>query len=120
MFWTIDRLIQGDNTIIGMYLKAVDKWDEIMRQPDSDNVESLQKSVAVKQFWFENNCDTPELGREIMAITALVRYYSPSRGFGANVYKARLVYDAIKKSKCADDIKSCVDNVAKVFGLFEQ
>ncbi|MFH1507825.1 MAG: hypothetical protein ABIG46_05320 [Candidatus Omnitrophota bacterium] len=119
MFYTIKLLMEGDHTIITAYEKAAEKWNEIMRQPEAANVEEFSRLISVKQFWFESHCDDPALGREIMAVTALARYYKPIIGFSSSMNKARYIYQGIKSSKCSDDLKVCLDRVAKFLGLID-
>ncbi|MDD5432975.1 MAG: hypothetical protein PHO70_08370 [Candidatus Omnitrophica bacterium] len=113
MDYTLEMVMKGDAKILKYYENAEKLWQEIMSSPKANDLTSLAKLISNQQFCFEGQCGGKDIGQEVMAVSGILRYYSTASGWEDNFPKAKLVYEAIKKSNCSLEIKSDADSVAE-------
>jgi hypothetical protein len=120
MHFTIELLIKGDKKVCEYYQKAAQHWEEIWALPASRNVRDLAPLLSDEQTWFENNCGGGRVGQEIMAVSGIGMLYTTGPGFGDQVDKARLLYDAFQQSYCSLEVKIIARDIAQSYLLEEK
>jgi hypothetical protein len=121
MNYTIELLISGDEQVVSYYQVAKAKWKEIFEDNPNWDVEALAKELSTQQFWFESHCGGRFEGQEIMVVVGIGQFYSTLSGFkGDDLKKARLVYEAFRKSFCSLEVKGCAEEVATNYFLLEE
>lgn len=130
MFFTLNELIEGNNEITTWYQNALSLWEEILKPFDLKNPSQfspISKILLEKQGKFEHECGGRTIGKEIMAISAIIQYYKINTGFEdewdqPNAFrkiKAKTIYNAIQFSGCSLEVKSNAKRIAKTYGLIE-
>ncbi len=119
MNYTIEKLISGDEKIIGYYRKAREHWEEMINDTSIKSSAQFANSLSSQQLWFEKNCGGRWLGQEIMAVVGLMQFYSNENGFNGNERSAIAIYEAFTNSYCSLEVKSIVDNIAEKYYINE-
>ena len=118
MIHTLNLLFEGDENILNYYESAKDIWNDILQEFQPLDIETLSKELQTKQLGeFEPQCGGRGLGKEIMAVVSLLRFYDLSIGFDNTRNEALIVYKAIQKSSCSVELKNEAKNVADLLYL---
>lgn len=119
---TIEKLINGDQDIVGYYTKAKAYWDEILVKHPPEDTAGLAKEITAAQISrFEHDCGGRWLGQEIMAVVGIAQFYAEEGGdYGEKHRKAKLVFEAIMKSTCSIEVFGHAKAVAKEYSLTEE
>jgi hypothetical protein len=119
MHYTIELLIQGNQQIIVYYNKAKEKWNEILKEYDINNIDEFSKKLNISQLWFEHNCGGRWVGQEIMVVSGICQFYTTQNGFGESKKSAIRIYKAFMMSYCSIEVKGIADEIAKSYYLLE-
>jgi hypothetical protein len=117
MRYTIEALCQGNADVLEWYDRARGRWDEIFQEVDPLDEKTLAERMTREQRWFEKHCGGRRVGREIMVITGIARFYSTQSGFDDSGAKARSVADAFAGSSCSVEVKSHARVAVRMYGL---
>lgn len=125
MYYTIQKLIEGDNEVINYYQEAKKIWKKISDKieiQDELNIKTLAQELTNRQMSFEYRCGGRYIGQEIMAWYGIAQYYTVEDGFGSELDRlqsAKNVYEAFQRSSCSLEVKNAANNVAKFYDLDE-
>ena len=80
---TLEKLIQGDKSIIEAYQKVKLRWTEILKDFDwysPNSIEKMAELVSVHQIPIEHLVGERWLGQEIMVTVGIGQFYSSEMG----------------------------------------
>lgn len=130
-FWRLVDLLTGDHFVeprarvawsmdahdFGFYLTALDRWSELLAASPLRDVASLAATLSAEQRWFERHCGGRGLGREVMVLCGIGRFYNTASSFRSRLSGARFVADAFEASGCSADVKASARHAASFYGL---
>lgn len=130
MFFTLDEIMKGNSQVLNWYEGALNLWKEILKHydlKDSSEYGKLSKVLFENQFKFEQKCGGRSIGKEIMAVSAIIQFYNINTGFEDEWDKptehrqkqAKTLFNAIQFSTCSLEVKSHAKRIAKIYGLIE-
>jgi hypothetical protein len=130
MFFTLDEILKGNAKLLNWYNEALNLWKDILKPydlTDSSQFGKLSKVLFENQFKFESICGSRSIGKEIMAVSAIVQFYNINTGFDDEwdkpsehrKKKAKNLFNAIQFSGCSLEVKSNAKRIAKIYGLIE-
>lgn len=118
---TLEKLINGDSSIVGSYTRIKRKWDEILRDfdwNDRDAASKLSSKVTYHQIPMENLAGERWLGQEIMVIVGIGQFYNTNSGFNfETVKRAKIVRDAFLMSYCSLEVKSIAEEIGDLYEI---
>jgi hypothetical protein len=107
MHETLEKLLKGDDDIVGFYLTAKEKWPELFQSMQQDPVQDWARWLTVQQVaFFEHQCGGRRLGKEVMVWSSFAVLYNTNVGFGGNRALATKLVEAFAKSGCSIGVKS--------------
>jgi hypothetical protein len=119
MQYTIGLLVNGDPNVLEYYRLAVDRWKQIWSRPESSDIISLATLLSSEQIWFEQNCGSRRVGREIMVLSGIGMLYTTPTGFDEQIERAQLLYSAFQRSYCDLEVKGIARDMAEYYGLLQ-
>ncbi|NRR29040.1 hypothetical protein HSX11_02475 [Oxalobacteraceae bacterium] len=122
MHYTIQRLMQGDESILEGFQRAKSRWEELFSDIDTVSIEDLGQRIATEQYWFEINCGAGRYeGQEVMALSAFALLYTTSAGWDGNEQRAIKLAKAFIASPCSGEVTAHATLTAKSYYLdFEE
>jgi hypothetical protein len=117
--FTIIELLKNNNLINDYYITALKIWDIIILEMEMNPFEEHSKLIASHQSEFELNCGGKDLGKEIMAITAIARFYSSEIGFEHCIEEVYNLRKLMLASNCSLDVKWHLEKAYYNFGFNE-
>ncbi|HYT90564.1 MAG TPA: hypothetical protein VEL76_17790 [Gemmataceae bacterium] len=120
MQYTIELLVNGDPKVGEYYRRGVARWKEIWSRPDSKHVYELATMIEDEEPWFEEHCGTRWVGQEIMVLSGFGMLYTTETGFGGNLERARLLYDAFMRSFCSIEAQAIAQKVAVSYRVLKE
>jgi len=117
---TLEKLIQGDSKVLETYKFIKEKWDEILLDFDWDSenaVESMGQLVTNWQSTMERIAGDKWLGREIMVIVGIGKFYYSEIGFDAHEKEVQIIYNGFLNSKCSVEVKMLTEKVGKLYRI---
>ncbi len=123
---TLEKVINGDETILESYRQAKNKWSELLynfKWIDKSNLERMTELVQTYETQMEYLVEGADIGKwagkgkEIMVITGIGQFYSTASGFDKNINKAKLVRDAFLSSRCSEETKYYARIVGELYSL---
>jgi hypothetical protein len=119
---TLDELLSTpDEQLRANYIRAREKWDEIVKGIQDDETESsdIMKRLHVGQFWFEDYCGGRTPGQQAMVMVGFAYYYTGTNGFGENLPWAKKIVEAFEISSCSGCVKDHAKALAQEYGLID-
>ena len=117
MHATIEKLMQGDDRIVGYFVAAKARWAKILKDVHDTSVQTLAERLTDEQMWFEHHCGGRWDGQEVMAWTAFASLYTTAAGFDGNADSARKLAKAFLASMCSIEVKGLAGRAAKSYGV---
>ena len=117
MHYTIERLLNGDTSLVEHYQSAAKRWKEILATPEAREVASLATLLKSHQMWFERNAGGRWPGQEAMVVSGFGMLYSTESGFQGNYKLAQMLAQAFEASSCSMEVKSIARQVARLYDL---
>lgn len=117
---TLEKLIQGDKSIIEAYQKVKSRWSEILKDFDwysPNSIEKMAQLVTMHQISIEHLVGERWLGQEIMVTVGIGQFYSSDMGFDDNYASAMVVYKGFLSSMCSLEVKYHAETMGKFYGL---
>jgi len=106
MHYTLERLINGDSSVVSHYEIAKKEWKDFFAKHKNDSIEYWARWLFESQIgFFENKCGGRYEGQEVMAWSGFATLYSTEEGFGENQPLAEKLAEAFKKSGCSLEVK---------------
>src|SRR5262249_10899997 len=101
MHYTIERLLNGDSSLVAHYQNAAKRWKEIFAMPESREIASLAALLPRQQMWFERNAGGRWAGQEVMAVSGFGILYTTENGFQEDYNLAQMLAQAFEASSCS-------------------
>lgn len=117
---TLEKLIQGDSSIVEAFQNVRTTWTNLLVDFDWNAANALDKMaelVSQNQLLFEYQAGERWLGQEIMVIVGIGQFYSSSAGFELNIKRAKLIKDAFLLSYCSIEVKGIAEDIANLYSL---
>lgn len=114
----IEKLMEGDRSIVSYFVAAKERWAGILADVGSVDVDVLADRLTGDQNWFERNCGGRLVGQEIMVIAGFGSIFSTSEGYrrpGLGFPEANKLLQAFHKSVVSVEIKQLADEIAESY-----
>lgn len=115
----LGELVIGNSSISAYFSEAAEKWEEILSDYPTSDVDELSDELHIQQDWFERNCGGRWLGQEVMVASGIAQFYDSKHGFGDNLDKARNIVEAFERSSCSMEVKGHARELSEYFDLDE-
>ncbi|MDF5724921.1 MAG: hypothetical protein PUP91_31595 [Rhizonema sp. PD37] len=116
MHHTLERLINGDSSVVSHYEIAKKKWEDFFEKHKNDSIEDWAKWLTESQIlFFERNCGGRWEGQEVMAWSGFATLYSIQEGFGDNQPLAEKLAKAFEKSACSLEVKTAASQATESY-----
>jgi hypothetical protein len=117
----IERLLEGDTTVVQFFAEAKTFWSEFFELHKNDNDAELAKAISNAQPRHEmifggDRC----LGKVCMPYTAIGTLYDTGKGFEDNRGLAARVVVAFMSSHVSLEVKSAARDAARLYNLTDE
>ena len=116
MHYTIERLMNGDPSVVDSYMAAKAHWQGIFQNLEEISVADLAREISNEQYWFENHCGGRWPGQEVMAYTAFATIYTVQSGWNGNEHLGQKIAAAFAASHCSVEVKGAAREAARACG----
>lgn len=113
---TIERLINGDKSVVDNFVEAKARWSRILVNVRTEDVKDLAARITTEQSWFERHCGGRWPGQEVMVWAAFASLYTTAGGFEENAESAKKLAKAFAASMCSLEVKSGARAAAESYG----
>jgi hypothetical protein len=120
MYYTLERLVNADETTVRDYQRAVKRWHSIWQRPEARSAHTLALLLAQEQSWFERNCGGRWPGQEVMVLAGFGALWTNAKGFGRDFSRARMLHQAFQASSCSHEVTGRALDVAEAYGVTEE
>ncbi len=119
---TIERLLNGDTSVVADFQRAKEKWSELFDAKPDAPVAEWAAWLSAKQIpFFEHRCGGRWPGQEIMTWSGFATLYDKGTGFtDENRARARKLAKAFAGSSCSVEVKGGAINAAQFYHLDDE
>ena len=117
MHYTLEKLLEGDEEVIGYYQTAKNKWGELLAENRDGSVSDWARWLTMEQHFFEQECGSRWVGQEIMVWSGFAALYTTTSGFDENWPLARKLAGAFERSMCSIEVKSTARRAAASYSV---
>lgn len=120
MHETIERLLYGDNAVVGYFAKTMAKWNELFEGHAEDDVTAWAEWLGKTQIpFFEAQCGGRSYGQEVMAWSGFGTLYGQAGFTPEKKARAVKLVKAFDGSTCSIEVKGKAKGAARFYDLDE-